>query len=60
MRRVCGCANPDINYSSPQFDKASKKLSDIKQQDEILENDIRAHRNDSALQKLFGGLFNKK
>jgi len=53
-------ANPDINYSSPQFDKAEKKLEAIRQQDQITEQNIRAHRNDSALQQLFGGLFNKK
>ena len=53
-------ANPDINYSSPQFDKADKKLLDIRHQDQILEQNIRAHRNDSALQQLFGGLFSKK
>jgi len=53
-------ANPDINYSSPQFDKAEKKLEDIRRQDQILEQNLRAHKNDSALQQFFGGFFNKK
>jgi hypothetical protein len=55
-------ANPDIDYTAdPKFDIASKKLSQIKQQDEILEADIRAHRNDTVfddkIQDFFGGLF---
>ena len=51
-------ANFDVNYTAdPKVEVAFKKLNNIRQQDQIIENDIRAHQNDSALQKLFGGLF---
>jgi hypothetical protein len=47
----------NVNFSEPKFVIADKKLSDIKQQDQILEQNIREHRNDTILDKLKGFFF---
>jgi hypothetical protein len=42
----------NVNFSEPKFAAASKKLSDIRQQDEIIEQNIREHANDTIFDKL--------